>query len=346
MKISSYEVTDFLKQLALLTKSELPLPSALAQLADESRGKKLKMLIRELSDSAAKGKTLAQAMSEHPGTFPKFYIRLISLGEKEGSLNSVLSELARISRFQYMLVNMIRDVMLYPLITTGIAFFLMILLSCAVIPGFESIYNDLLWGEPLPGATQLVLSVSNFVKSYVYEIGCLYILLVLFSVWLFLNTGLSNKILLKLSRYMPFSEMIFYNLGMARFCSLWAVMTQRKIPVNDSFPVIAEVMDFPELAFALQNTAAKCQKGADVRECLREESNISRLLIMMLENSKEEKLPEELDKLAELFRERGAYGYRRVGMMWELITLTIMVLIAALVILFLFTPFANMLRIF
>ena len=117
MKINSYEITDFLKQLALLTKSELPLPATLAQLAQESRGKKLKELIQKLSDSADKGKTLSQAISEHPESFPAFYVRMIALAEKEGTLSKVLSELARISRFQYMLVNMVRDVMLYPLIT-------------------------------------------------------------------------------------------------------------------------------------------------------------------------------------------------------------------------------------
>ncbi len=75
MKMNSYEITDFLKQLALLAKSELPLPEALTQLARESRGRKLKELIQCLSDSAHKGKTLSQAMSEHPDTFPSFFSR-------------------------------------------------------------------------------------------------------------------------------------------------------------------------------------------------------------------------------------------------------------------------------
>ncbi len=346
MKINSYEITDFLKQLALLTRSELPLPEALAQLAQESRGKKLKKLIQELSDSADKGKTLSQAMGEHPETFPPFYMRMIALSEKEGTLSNVLSELAHISRFQYMLVNMIRDVMLYPLITIGVAFLIMLFLCSTVIPAFGQIFDDLLQGEPLPLLTRTVLTISYFVDTYIYELSGLYLAWVAFMVWLFCNHGLGNKILLKLSRHIPFSEVIFYNFGMARLCAVWAIMMRRKVPVEESFPIIAEVMDFPQLEDALKNVVRKCQKGENIKQCLKGENHISRLLIMMLENTPESKFPEELDKLASLFRERASYGYRRVGMAWETISLGVMVVIVAGVILFLFSPFVNMLRIF
>jgi len=346
MKINSYEITDFLKQLALLTKSELPLPNTLAQLAQESRGKKLKGLIRDLSDSANKGKTLSQAMSEHPGYFPPFYIRMIALAEKEGTLSSVLSELAHISRFQYMLVNMVRDVMLYPLITISVAFLIMLFLCLTVIPAFGQIFDDLLQGEPFPPLTALVLNISAFINRYIYELCVLYLAWVGFIIWLFCNSGLGNQILLKLSRRIPFAEVVFYNFGMARLCAVWAIMMRRKVPVEESFPIIAELMDFPQLSSALRSIARRCQKGEDIKQCMQEEKNISRLLVIMFENTKENKFPEELDKLALLFRERASYGFRRVGMAWETISLGVMVAIVACVILFLFTPFVNILRIF
>lgn len=345
MKINSYEITDFLKQLALLTKSELPLPDALRQLAQESRGRKMKGLLNELSESADKGKTLSQAIGERPETFPPFYARMIALAEKEGTLSNVLYELANISRYQYMLVNMIRDVMLYPLITVGVAFLIVIFLSSTVIPAFGQIFNDLLCGEPLPMLTNIVLSIGLFVQTHVYAIVALYILLAGFIVWLFCNNSAGNRILLKLSRHIPFSEIIFYNFGMARLCSLWAAMIRRKVTVEEAFPVIAGVMEFPQLSGALKNVADKCGKGEDVKQCMKAEGDISRLLIMMLSNTSENKLPEELDKLASLFKERASYGYRRVGMAWETISLGVMILVAATVILFLFTPFLNILRI-
>jgi len=346
VKINNYEIADFMKQLALLTKSELPLPEALVQLAGENKGGKLKALIQELSNSADKGKTLSQAMGEHPDTFPPFYIRMIALGEQEGTLSDVLYELAHISRYQYLLVNMVRDVMLYPLITIGAAFLVLLFLCYFVIPAFGQIFNDLLEGEPLPALTVMVLAVSNFVRAYFYGIGVLYVILAGAVIWLFCNKRVGNKILLKLSRHIPFAEVIFYNFGMARLCSLWAVMMCRKVPSEEAFPIIAEVMDFPPLSNALDNVVRKCRNGEDVKQSLQAESNISRLLLIMLANTEENSLPDELDKLALLFRERASYGYRRVGMAWEAVSLGVMALIVGSVILFMFTPFINILRIF
>jgi type IV pilus assembly protein PilC len=343
VKINSYEIADFLKQLALLTKSELPLPEALSQLAAESRGKELKALIRELSDSSDKGKTLSQAMGEHPEAFSPFSIRMVALGEKEGTLSDVLYELAHISRYQYLLVDMIRDVMLYPLITIGVAFLVLLFMSSFVIPAFGQIFDDLLQGEPLPLLTNMVLGISYFVRGYFYEIGIIYIIITGIVIWLFCNKGLGNKVLLKLSRHIPFAEVIFYNFGMARLCSLWAAMMRRKVPSEEAFPIIADVMDFPPLSSALQNVVRKCRNGEDIKQALKDENNISRLLIIMLANTRENGLPDELARLAELFRDRAAYGYRRVGMAWEAISLGVMALVVGSVILFMFIPFLNVL---
>ncbi len=199
----------------------------------------------------------------------------------------MLSELALISRFQYMLVNMLRDIMLYPLITISVAFLIVLFLCFTVIPVFGQIFDDLFQGEPSPLLTTMVLNISHFINNYFYELSGLYLAWLVFVIWLFCNNDPGNKVLLKLSRHIPFAEIIFYNFGMARLCAVWAIMIRRKVPARESFPIIAEVMDFPPLSDALQNIACECQKGKNPKQCLKEEKNISHLLIMMLENSKD-----------------------------------------------------------
>jgi type II secretory pathway component PulF len=119
------------------------------------------------------------------------------------------------------------------------------------------------------------------------------------------------------------------------------LLARRKVPVEEAFPVIAEVMDFPEIANALKRVAEKCGKGERPLQCLKDESNISRLLIITIENSQENKLSDELDKLAELFRERGYYGYRRIGMAWEVMSVGAMVFVTGVIIIFIFLPFLS-----
>jgi type II secretory pathway component PulF len=345
VKINSYEITDFFNQLALLTKSELPLPKTLCQMAQDFHSTSLREVVAGLGEATEKGKTLSEAMQDYPESFKPFYIRMIALGEREGTLPDVLAELSRISRLHYMLATMIRDIILYPVITISVAFLILMFVCCVVVPEFGKIFNDLLAGEALPEMTQFVFWVSGIIKHYITFFVGLYIAYIIFACWMFISKNSANKILLFLIRKFPYSEVVFYNFAMARLCTVWSIMARRKIPVEEAFPVIAGVMDFPEVANALNRVAEKCGKGESPLQCLKAENNISRLLIMTLENSPENKLPDELDKLAELFRERGYYGYRRIGMSWELMSILSMVFIVGIVILFLFLPFiARMFR--
>ncbi len=341
MNINNYEIADFFKQLSLLTKSELPLPDTLSQMGRDFRSGQLRQVIAELGDATGKGKTLSEAMRDYPESFKPFYIRMIALGEREGTLPDILSELSRISRLHYMLATMIKDIMLYPVITISLALLILMFLCYVILPEFGKIFSELLCGEPLPALTQLVFWIAGIVKNNIVVFVGLYIVYIITVCWMFLNKGTANKVLLFLVRKFPFSEIVFYNFAMARLCTVWAVMARRKVPVEEAFPVIAEVMDFPEVSKALIRVAEKCGKGESPLQCLKSENNISRLLIMTIENCPENKLPDELDKLAELFRERGYYGYRRIGMAWEVMSIASMVMVTGAVIVFIFLPFLS-----
>lgn len=338
MKINDYEIADFFKQLALLTKSDLPLPKTLQQMALDLRSGQLRQIIAELGDATGKGKTLSEAMRDYPESFKPFYIRMIALGEREGTLPDILSELSRISRLHYMLATMIKDIMLYPVITVSVALLVFMFLCYVIIPEFSKIFDELL-GGPLPALTQLVFWIAGIVKKNIAVFVGLYIVYITTVCWMFVNKNTANNVLLALVRKFPFSEIVFYNFAMTRLCTVWAVMARRKIPVEQVFPVIAEVMDFPEVSKALIRVAEKCGKGESPLQCLKSENNISRLLIMTIENCPENKLPDELEKLSELFRERGYYGYRRIGMAWEVMSIGAMVFVTGIIILFIFLPF-------
>ncbi len=181
MKINSYEITDFFNQLALLTKSELPLPKTLCQMAQDFHSTSLREVVAGLGEATEKGKTLSEAMQDYPESFKPFYIRMIALGEREGTLPDVLAELSRISRLHYMLATMIRDIILYPVITISVAFLILMFVCCVVVPEFGKIFNDLLAGEALPEMTQFVFWVSGIIKHYITFFVGLYIAYIIFA---------------------------------------------------------------------------------------------------------------------------------------------------------------------
>ena len=68
----------------------LPLDRSLSVLANLIEGEEFTNIIRAILESVRAGKSLAAAMTEHPGLFPKIYVNMIRAGESGGILDGVL----------------------------------------------------------------------------------------------------------------------------------------------------------------------------------------------------------------------------------------------------------------
>jgi len=339
VKINSMEISDFFRQLSLLTNSGLPLPETLRQLAASTDRTKIKTMIEECGEAAGKGVTLSDALRKYSDDIPSFYVRMIAIGEREGTLPDVLAELAKITRMHHQLTVMIKDIMIYPFITISVGFLIFLVLSYAVIPEFHKIFIELLEGAPMPSLTELTITISSFIREYIYVFVALYLAYLAVMIKFLIDRRFAGRLLFYLIRRFPFADVIFYNYAMSRLCSMWATLMRRRVPTEEAFPAIAEVMDFPPLEAALIRVADSCRRGAGFIDAMDKEPDISRLLVMSVKNTPEQKLPEQLDQLTTLFQERGSYGFRRAGMAWELISIGGMIMVVGGIIFMLFLPF-------
>lgn len=335
---SQYEVAEFYRQLALLTKSSMPLPETLRNLAEASSSRRFKEELRKLADETAKGRSLSDAMAERPELFPPFFAKMVKLGEGSGALPAVLSELACLARVNFQLATLARDILFYPVVTVLFALLVLIGMSHFVVPQFGIIYEELLEGAALPGLTQLVLRISNLIHGNIAVFSILYAATVVAALWLLSGSSSSNWALLRVSRFLPLSEMVFYNFSMARICSLWSVMMKRGVPDSEALGCIASLSEQPELEFALARAAGACAKGKPLAEAIEAEPDISRLLFLCVANNPEASLPEEMERLSALFKERGYHGFKRVGAVWDILTISGMAIVVGGVALFLFIP--------
>jgi type II secretory pathway component PulF len=338
MRSDYYELSEFCRQLALLTKAGLPLPGALESVSGSFRKREFRDIVRGVGEDVSKGGTLADAMRRHPDCFPPFFISSVERAERQNALPETFGELAESARMNGMLAALLRDILLYPVITVTVGFGLLILLCFFVIPGFRQIFTELLEGSSLPILTNVVLEISDFVRDWIGLAVVGYAVYVGFLIWLFSGTAKSNRALLCLIKALPLSEMVFYNFAMSSVCALWSVMMRRGTPEKEALETCASMADVPELAAALRSAAGNCEKGMSPADALELEREISPLLWLTLRNAPQERMPDELAALSGMFRDRAFHGRVRVCAMWETVTFTGMAIIAGLIILFLFTP--------
>ncbi len=339
MSAKPHEIADFFRQLELLTRAGLPLPDSLRQLSGEYHHGGIRKVCADLADATSHGKTLSAAMQDHAETFSPFFIRMVEIGEKDGALPEAMGEIAKVSRRHYMMAAMLREILLYPFITITVGVGILIGICCFVLPTFRRILCELLDGHPLPGLTQFVMSFSELMADNGLAVLLVFLIFIGVGIWLFIASRASNRIMIRLARYLPYADIFFYNLSMARFCSLWAELIRHKIPVPEAFALLAATADHPRLAAAIKHAGERSEAGEAPLKVLEEEADISRLLVMTLKNTPEEARQEQLEKLAEMFYERGDYGFHRVGLAWELISLIGMVLVVGGIILILFLPY-------
>lgn len=316
----------------------MPLPETLSHLGRNSEHKDFGEALENIAQETSKGVPLAESMNKYPGYFHPFHVKMIGLGEKSGLLPDILLDIARVSHLQSQLTILVKDVMAYPLFTTTFAFFIFFLLMYYIVPHFRLIFNDLLGGTALPPLTRFIVGLSDITRNHVSIVVLLFILHISFSVWLLGNSLRSQKIFLEIIKAVPFSNVIFYNLSMARICSLWSLMIKQDVPAGEALSVISGLVENRRLEFALKRIAVNCSQGASLYEELSKEGDISEVLTLTLKHSPEKELSSELERLAELFKDRATLGFRRIGTAWELVSMMMMIGAVGCVIFILFLP--------
>jgi type IV pilus assembly protein PilC len=163
---SRRELINFCFHLEQLTRAGVPILDGLTDLRDSLENPRFREVIAGMIESIDGGKTLSQAMSEHPQVFDNVFISLISAGESTGKLQEVLKNLVETLKWQDELAAQTKKLIMYPAfmgtVVIGVVLFMMIYLVPKMV-GF--IKNT---GHELPLHTKLLLATSNFLVDYWY----------------------------------------------------------------------------------------------------------------------------------------------------------------------------------
>ena len=90
MNISAQEKILFVRHLAMLLTSGIPILEGLQILSAQSKSKSFQKIITGVAGSVQNGSTLAKALQKYPEAFDPFFIGIISVGENSGTLDESL----------------------------------------------------------------------------------------------------------------------------------------------------------------------------------------------------------------------------------------------------------------
>lgn len=180
--LTNSEISAFCLGLSLLIHSGVGVGDGLALLAEEETDGEYRDMLKELSESADSGVSLAEAVKTS-GRFPGYVCGLLEVGEKSGRTEEALSALARYYEDRARLDHQIKTALLYPAILLVIMLAVIAVLLIRVLPVFNEVYAYL--GAGLTGIAGGLLSLGRALDAampvLLVILGIVVVLIILFA---------------------------------------------------------------------------------------------------------------------------------------------------------------------
>lgn len=260
-------VLEFTRQLATMINAEVKLTEALEVLISQAGDPKFTQVLQNIRDQLIAGETLADGLKEYPNWFDVIFVAMVRVGEATGNLGRSLSLLADYISKRLRLEAKIKSALAYPAILMVICVLVTIFLMTFVVPKLTSIITSN--GRTLPGATQFLVNVSDFLVNFWWII-----LLVFFAFWCLFRRALASRkgritfdrLILKIPIV---GELIRQNI-VVRFATTLAALIRSGMPMADSLKIVAGVTGNAVMADAVNASRERIIGGADIATPLRE----------------------------------------------------------------------------
>ncbi len=278
-KVGSKDLVIFTRQLSTMIDSGLPLVQGLEILAKQQSNITLKKVLTTIRSDVESGSTFADSMRKHPKTFDNLFCNMIEAGETGGVLDTILSRLAFFLEKSLALRKKIRGAMTYPIICLAISILILAIILIFVVPVFEQMFAG--FGHALPMPTQIVVTMSGFVKDYFFYI----VILIAFVLFLFRKIYSSEKGQLffdKVLLSVPVFGPLLRKVAVAKFTRTLATMLQSGVPILEALQVVAKTANNKIIERAVFRVSEAIAEGRPIAEPLEESGVFPHMVVQMI----------------------------------------------------------------
>ncbi|MFO7607484.1 MAG: type II secretion system F family protein [Desulfurivibrionaceae bacterium] len=278
-KVTGRDVVIFTRQLSTMIDAGLPLVQSLEILSNQQDNPTFKQALRDIKADVETGTTFADAMKKHPQIFDTLFCNMVEAGEIGGILDIILGRLAEFMEKAMNLKKKVKGAFTYPVICLAISVVILGVILIFVVPTFESMFAD--FGAALPVPTQIVVAMSNFVKSkIIYIIMGAVLISFIFKKYKSTDKGEQNvdAISLKLP---VFGELIM-KVSVAKFTRTLGTMLQSGVPILEALSVVGKTAGNRVIETAVFRVADSISEGRTIAEPLEETGIFPPMVVQMI----------------------------------------------------------------
>jgi len=229
--------------------------------------------------SVEQGSTLAEALRRNPRTFDDLFVNLVEVGETGGILDTVFQRLAAYIEKAAALKRKVKSAMIYPASIMGVAGLVVVFMLTFVIPTFTKMFKDL--GAELPLPTQIVVWLSDFMRSYILLIiagvvGCF------FALRAYYRSEKGRSIIDALLLKLPVIGTLIRKVAVARFTRTLGTLVSSGVPILEGLRITARTAGNKVVEKAVMQCRAAVTAGKTLAEPLKASGVFPPMVIQMI----------------------------------------------------------------
>ena len=311
-------------QLGDLLRAGVPMLRSLDTLSRAIPSRALSAQIVELRDAVAAGRTLADAMSERPGTFLPLHAAMVRAGERAGFLEDVLANLSDFMERQDEMRSKIRGAMIYPLVLTAIGSLAMLAMLIFIVPMFQPFFVQV--GLPLP--TRMLFAASEVLRGHSWLVAAGLLLLVV-AARMALRSERGRRVWEHWRIRLPGLGRVIRTISVTRFCRILGTMLANGVPILQALEISKDATGSLVLTESVENASENVRAGEPLASPLKESGLFPTEIIEMIAVAEESnQLERVLVQIADTVERR---MNRQVDAAVRLIEPLILVAIAAVI---------------
>lgn len=264
VKFKTKDLIFFLAQLSTYLKAGITLVESLKILAKQfDKNKKYRKIFKSIIYDLTMGENFSEALLKQGNVFPKLLINMIKTAEMTGELPEVLDDMyeyyTEVDKTRKQMINAIT----YPAIVFVFAIGVIIFILVYVIPKFADIYATM-DASSIPAFTRMVISVSNFIKSYYLYLILGIIAFVLIFIFLYKKIKLFRTLVQWGVMHLPvFGSTIIYN-EVTLFTKTFGSLLEHNVFITESMDVLNKITNNEIYKMLILDTITNLAKGEKI----------------------------------------------------------------------------------
>jgi len=342
--IKGEDLTTFTRQLATLLDAGLPLLRAIEVMIRQEKNVRFQGVLEQIADQVKSGNSFSDGLAQHPKIFDRLFINMVRAGEAGGVLDVVLSRLAGFMEKALKTKKKVKAAMVYPVVVVGVAVSIVALLMVVVVPKFQTIFEDMLDGAALPGPTQLVVGISNFMRGNI--ILTVVILVVgFFGIKFFLKTPIGSKMFNWLSINIPKVGDLVRKVNIARITRTFGTLLSSGVPILQSITITKDITGNKFYEDALTRIHDAVRDGESLAAPMARETVFPNMVTSMVDVGEETgELSEMLNRVADNYDEDVDNAVAGITSIIEPVMIVFLAVVVGFIVIALFLPIVEIIK--